>query len=111
MFARPVKQRGLVGELGFDVDRLVAVNGVHYNGEVELFRHCSGEAGVAIGVPLHGGADAVAVAQVDVVAHADLVAVVDDRRTGEAEHQRVEQLDAAAGVIHQRSKTAADAHR
>jgi hypothetical protein len=67
------------------------------------------KAGVAVGVPLHGGADAVAVAEVDVVAHADLVAVVHDGRAGEAEQQRVEQLDAAAVVVHQRREAAADA--
>ena len=68
-----------------------------------------GEAGVAVGVPLHGRADAVAVAEVDVVAHADLVAVVEDGRAGKAEEQRVEQLDAAAVVVDQRREAAADA--
>ena len=68
-----------------------------------------GEAGVAVGVPLHGGADAVAVAEVDVVAHADLVAVVEDGGAGKAEEEGVEELDAAAVVVEQRGETAADA--
>ena len=107
--ARPVEEGGLVGLLGFDVDGLVAPDGVHDDGEVELGGDGVGEAGVAVGVPLHGGADAVAVAEVDVVAHADLVAVVDDGRAGEAEEERVEQLDAAAVVVDERREAAADA--
>ena len=85
--------------LGLDVDGLVAPDGVHDDGEVEPGGDGAGEAGVAVGVPLHGRADAVAVAEVDVVAHADLVAVVEDGRAGEAEQERVEQLDAAAVVV------------
>ena len=61
------------------------------------------------GVPLHGRANAVAVAEVDVVAHADLVAVIEDRRAREAEQERVQQLDAAAVVIDQGREAAADA--
>ena len=38
-----------------------------------------------------------------------LVAVVDDRRAGHRQQQRVDQLDAPAVALHQRRKTAADA--
>jgi len=82
--AAPVEERGLVAELTFDVDGLVAPDGVHDDGKGETGRDGGGEAGVAVGVPLHGGADGVAVAEVDVVAHADLVAVVEDGCAGEA---------------------------
>ena len=85
--ARPVQQRGLIAELGLDVDHLVAVDGVHDDREVEARGIAAREAGVAVGVPLHRRAYAVAVAEVDVVAHADLVAVVHDGRAGEAEEQ------------------------
>jgi trehalose synthase len=108
--ARPVEERGWVGLLGFDVDGLVAPDGVHDDREVELGWDGFGEAGVAVGVPLHRGADAVAVAEVDVVAHADLVAVVDDGRPGEAKEQRVEEFDAAAIVVDQGSQAATDAY-
>ena len=107
--ARPVEEGGGVGLLGFDVDGLVAPDGVHDDGEVELGGDGFGEAGVAVGVPLHGGADAVAVAEVDVVAHADFVAVVHDGRAGEGEEEGVEELDAAAVVVHQRGEAATDA--
>ena len=65
--------------------------------------------GVAVGAPLHRRAHAVAVAEVDVVAHADLVAVVEDRRAGQREQQAVHQLDLAAVVAEQRREAAADA--
>ena len=78
-------------------------------GRVEPLRVGAGEAGVAVGAPLHRRAHAVAVAEVDVVAHADLVAVVDDRRARQGEEQRVHQLDAAAVVPQQRRQPAADA--
>ncbi len=67
------------------------------------------EAAVAIAGPLHRRAHAVAIAEIDVVAHADLVAVVDDRRAGQREEQRVQQLDPAAAVFDQRREAAADA--
>ena len=78
-------------------------------GRVEPRAVGAGEAGVAVARPLHGRAHAVAVAQVDVVAHADLVAVVDDGRAGQGEQQAVHQLDAPAAVVHQRRQPAADA--
>ncbi len=58
---------------------------------------------------MHRGAHAVAVAEVDVVAHPDLVAVVDDRGAGQREQQGVEQFDLAAVVAEQRREPAADA--
>ena len=59
---------------------LVVVLGVDDHRQVQPLRVGPREAGVAVGAPLHRRAHAVAVAEVDVVAHADLVAVVDDRR-------------------------------
>ena len=61
------------------------------------------------GRPLHRRADAVAVAEIDVVAHADLVAVVHDRASGQREEQGVEQLDDPAVVVEQREQAAGDA--
>src|SRR5439155_759840 len=78
-FVEP-EQRVRVILLALDVERLVVVLRVDDRRQVELLRVGLGEAGVAVGGPLHRGADAVAVAEVKVVAHADLVAVVQDRR-------------------------------
>lgn len=58
---------------------------------------------------MHRRANAVAVAQEDVVAHADFVTVIQHRGAGHGEQQRVHQLDAAAVALHQRRETAADA--
>ena len=85
--------------LGLDVDRLVVVLGVDDDRQEQPLRVGPREAGVAVGAPLHRRAHAVAVAEVDVVAHADLVAVVDDRRARQREQQRVHQLDAAPVVV------------
>ena len=58
---------------------------------------------------MHRRAHAVAIAEIDVVAHADLVAVIDDRRAGKRKQQAVQQLDPPAVVVHQRRQPAADA--
>ena len=105
----PPQQRLRVGLLGGHVDGLVVVLGVRDHGQVEALPVGRREAGVAVGGPLHGRAHAVAVAQVDVVAHADLVAVVDDRGARQREEQPVHELQAAAVVAQQRRQPAADA--
>ena len=93
----PLQQRRRRALLRLDVDRLVAVDRVHDDGEVEPGRIGAREAGIAVAAPLHRRAHAVAIAEVDVVAHADLVAVVDDRRPRHREQQAVHQLDARRG--------------
>ena len=85
--AGPVEEAGLVAELGFDVDHLVAVDGVHDDGKIEACGIAAGKSGVAIGAPLHGSTNGVAVAEVDVVSHADLVAVIEDGCAGKAEEE------------------------
>ena len=107
--AHPRQQRGRVGGLGLDVDRLVVVALLGDQRHVEAVRVGGREPGVAVGRPLHRRAHAVAVAEVDVVAHPDLVAVVDDGRPGQREQQGVEQLDLAAVVAEQRRQPATDA--
>ncbi len=72
-------------------------SGSMIDGQVEALGIGPGEPGVAIAVPLHRRAHRVAVAQVDVVAHADLVAVVEDRGAGQREQETVHHLDHAPG--------------
>ena len=105
----PAQQRSKAAGLGFDVDRLVAVDRVHDHRQVEASRIAAREAAVAIGRPLHGRAHAIAVAQIDIVAHADLVAVIDDRRARERHQQRVHELDLAPVIVHQRGQPSPDA--
>ena len=92
-----------------DVGDLVAVDRVHDRRQVEPAGVAGGEAGVAVGGPLHRGAHGVAVAEPDVVAHADLVAVVEDRRAGQGQQQGGEQLDLVAVVVQEGGEPAADA--
>ncbi len=107
--ARPVQQRALVAHLRLDIHRLVAVHRIHDRLQVEALRVGAREAGVAVGAPLHRRAHAVAVADEDVVAHADLVAVVHDRRARHRQQHAVHQLDAVHVVVHQRRQAPADA--
>jgi len=95
--------------LGLDVDGVEAVDRVLHRRQVEALRFGAGEAAVAVGRPLHGRAHAVAVTQVDVVPHADLVTVIDDGGAGHGHEQRIEQLDLASVVVDQRRQPAADA--
>ncbi len=106
---RPPEQGRNVLHLNLDIHRLVVELGIDDDREKELLRVRAGEACIAISVPLHGRAYAVAVAEVEIVSHADLVAVVEDRSAGQREEQRVDQLDFFAIVVQQRSEAAADA--
>src|SRR5699024_3377717 len=76
--ARPVQQRRRIAALRLDVHRLIAVDRVHDHGQIQLLRIGAREPGIAIDAPLHRGAHAIAITDVDVVAHADLITVVDD---------------------------------
>ena len=105
----PAQQRRQAVRLRLDVDGLIAVHRIHDHRQEQLRGIAAREPAVAVRSPLHRRAHAVAVAQIDVVAHADLVAVVDDRRAGEGKEQAVHQMDAAAMVLHQRREPAADA--
>ncbi len=104
----PVEKRRRIALLRLDVDRLVAVDRIHDRRQVEPRRIGAREAAVAVRRPLHRRAHAVAIAEVDVVAHADLVAVVDDRRARQRQQQAVHQLDLAQVVLEQGCQPAAD---
>ena len=75
--ADPVQERGRIAHLGFNVHPLVAVDGVHRGGQEELGEIGAGEAAVAVRGPLHGRTHRVAVPQIDVVAHTDLIPVIE----------------------------------
>ncbi len=67
------------------------------------------ESAVAVRAPLHRRAHAVAVAEIDVVAHAELVAVVDGRRARHRQQQALHELDLRHVVVHQRREPTPDA--
>ena len=104
-----MQERGPVALLGLHVDGLEAVHRVHQRRQVELREVGGGEAAVAVGRPLHRRAHAVAVAEEDVVAHPDLVAVVEDRAARHREEHGVEQLGHVLVVVEQREQPAGDA--
>ena len=100
--AHPVQQRIVALHLRVHVDDVEAVLVVADRREVEPLRLGLGEPAVAVVRPLHGGAHPVAVLQPDVVAHPDLVTVVEERRARQRQQQRVGQLEAVAVPAEQR---------
>ena len=106
---RPVEERGGIALLRLDVDGLVPEYRVHDDGAVQALRVGAREARVAIARPLHRGANTGAVPEMHVVAHADLVAVIDDRSAGKREQHAREQLEPMAAVVHERRQPAAQA--
>ena len=104
----PEERRG-VRLLGLDVQRLEVILGIDDHREVEPLRIGPREPRIAVGAPLHGRSNPVPVAQVDVVAHADLVSVVEDGRAWKREQQPGHHLDDPAIVPQQRRQSSPDA--
>ena len=104
----PTQQRRQTARLRFDVDRLVPIDRVHDHWQVELRRVATGEPAIAIRRPLHRCAHAITIAEIYIVAHPDLVAVIDDRRAGKRHQQRVHQLDLPPVIVHQRRQSPSD---
>jgi hypothetical protein len=73
--------------LSFDIHRLEVIFRVYYDRQIEALRVTPGKPGIPVRAPLHRRPHAVAVSQIDVVAHPDLVTVVKNRGTGEGEKQ------------------------
>src|SRR3974390_345544 len=97
----PIQERGRITLLGFHVDRFISPDRIHDDGAIEACGDRRGKAGVAIRVPLHGSTDAIAVTEVNVITHADFVAVVEDGRDGKGKKKAVEQFNAPAVVVDQ----------
>src|SRR5215831_15276059 len=94
--------------LRLDVDRLVVIFRVDYDGQVQPLRVCAGEAGISVAAPLHRSAYAVAVTEKDVVAHSDFISVVQNGSTRHREQECVEQFHFLAVVAAKRSEPATD---
>ena len=67
--------------LRLDIHRFVVVSRIDIDRQIQLLRIGAGKPGVAVRTPLHGRANTVAISQIHVVTHSDLIAVVDDRRS------------------------------
>src|SRR5260221_11275486 len=71
-------------------------------------RISSGKARVLICAPLHWRTHAVAVAEIDIIAHPDLIPVVQYRASGHRKEDRVNQLKLTSVVAQERSKPPAN---
>ena len=92
----------LVSRLRLDVDRSVSVDRVHDRRQHHAAGIGAGKPTVAVFRPLHGRANAVPVAEMHVVAHADLVAVVNHGRARHRQKEAVHQLDPPPVVLQKR---------
>src|SRR5581483_1724968 len=77
--AHPIQEGRWITLLSFHVERFVTPHCIHDDGAIEFGGIGAAESRVAIGIPLHGSADPVAIAEINVVAHSDFIAVVNDR--------------------------------
>ena len=105
---QPVQERRRVALLGLDVDSLVAVHRVHERRQVQLREVGPGEAGVPVRSPLHRRAHAVPVPEVDVVAHENLVAVVEHGAARQRQEQPVEEFGHSPVVVDEGGEAPAD---
>src|SRR5262245_21213260 len=78
--SHPVQKGTGVTDLRFDVDGLVSVHWIHDHGTIKLGGVGTRKTGITVGAPLHRSSHTVAVAEINVVAHSNFVAVIDDRR-------------------------------
>src|SRR6202007_2143868 len=86
-----------------------SVDWILNGGEEKPRRISPAEAAIAIWRPLHWGADPIAIAEVDFVAHPDFVAIIDNGCSRHRQEQRIEELDLTAVVLEQWRQSAADA--
>ena len=105
---QPVELRRRRSVLGLHVHGLIIIDRVEDHRLIQRGGIGPGEAGIPVARPLHRGPDAVPIAEVDVIAHADLVSVVQDRAARQREQQAMHQLDLVAAAVHERRQPAAD---
>ena len=79
--------------LRFHIDGGVTINRIHNHRVERLGRRGSRKSRIPIGTPLHGSANAIAVAQVNVISHPDFVAVVNTGVPGNENRRHVHQFD------------------
>src|SRR5262249_40766912 len=87
--AHPVEQGMRIAALRLDVYGLEAVKRVHDGGKHQRGGIGARKSTVAIRRPLHRRAHAVAITEMDIVPHSDLVAIVDDWSAWHGEQQAV----------------------
>src|SRR5262249_8782049 len=105
----PVQETRWICNLRFHIDTVEAIDRILNEGQEELGRINLAEAAIAIRRPLHGRADPIAIAEVDIVAHPDFVAIIDYGRPRHREKQRIEKFDLTAVILEQGSQSAPNA--
>ncbi len=89
----PPEKRIRVVLLGLHIDGLVVILWIDDDGEIETLGIGMRKTRIPVSTPVHGGPDAVPVAQVDIVPHPDLVPIEENGRTGQGEKKTVQDLD------------------
>src|SRR5688572_22897652 len=79
----PPENRVWVILLRFHVERFVMGFGVNDDRKIQAMRARLGKTGVAVTAPLHWCTDGVAIAEVNIVAHADFIAVIENWSSGQ----------------------------
>src|SRR5690554_4637417 len=73
---RPVQQRMRITLLRLDVDGFISIEGPHQYRQGQTLGIRARKSPIAIRAPLHRCTDTIPIAKMDVVTHADLVAVI-----------------------------------
>ena len=84
--------------LRLHIDGFVVIFRISDNRQTEALRISPGKARIAVGAPLHRGPHAVAIPQIDIIAHVNFVAVVQHRGAGQGTQQAREEFDLAPVV-------------
>src|SRR5678815_4509025 len=92
-----------------NIHGLKSIKRIQNEGGIQALRVSVRETSVPPAIPLHGRADAIAIAQVNIVAHPDLVPVVNDWRSRKGHQKTIHQLNSSSVVVEQRCKPPADA--
>ncbi len=90
------------------IDGLIVILGVDNGGEVKFLGIGVGESCVSVRAPLHRSTHAIAVAEIEVVPHADFITIVDYWCTRQGEEQAVQQFNLLAVVIQKWCQASAD---
>src|SRR5579859_3510660 len=83
----------------------IAIHGIENRRRVKAFRIGRRKPSVPTPTPLHRRPYSVAISQVNVVSHADLVSVINDGSTGQRKQHAIHQFDAPPVVVEQGSQS------
>src|ERR1700685_269341 len=79
--AHPPEQRVAIALVRLNVDALVVILGIDDHGQDETLRIGRGKSGVSVRTPLHRSTYSIPIAKGHIVAHSNLIAVVNHRRS------------------------------